>query len=106
MENRAGMAPVDGGVPGALDNAVLAAFSGPPDPSRARVSEVLLVITVVMVILAARQRDLHDLGNRAGRTAIALSLAAIPARIGARRCGPGSFNPRQLDPDHHSSAFL
>jgi hypothetical protein len=111
MENRAGMAPVDGGVPGALDNAVLAAFSGPPDPSRAPVSEVLLVITVVMVILAAANAIFttwatvldarrfsaiaRSLGATPQQTVAGLSaaqlllamagLAAIPARIGARR---------------------
>ncbi len=36
-----------------LDSRLSGPFSGPPDPSRGRVSEVLLVITVVMVILAA-----------------------------------------------------
>jgi putative ABC transport system permease protein len=34
-------------------SAQLGPWSGPPDPSNARISEVLLVITVVMVVLAA-----------------------------------------------------
>jgi putative ABC transport system permease protein len=78
----------------------LGPFGGPPDPGKARVSQVLLVVTVVMAILAAANTTftiwatiadtrrfsavVRALGTTPNQTALALSVTQVlPALIGA-----------------------
>jgi ABC-type antimicrobial peptide transport system permease subunit len=78
----------------------IGAFSGPPDPGNARVSQVLLVVTVVMAILAAANTIfttwatitdtrrfsavVRAIGATAQQTVLALSVTQVlPALIGA-----------------------
>ena len=83
-----------------LDAALAGPFAGPPDPMRGRISTVLLVVTIVMVILAAANaifttwatvvdsRHLsgivRSLGATPGQAVVGLSAAQLlPALAGA-----------------------